>query len=78
MAEIHQASQTDQLHLRKVLTLWDLFFYGLVLIQPTAPIPLFGVVQKLSNGRRNYKRKIVTALATQRDGAFGKLFDGEA
>ena len=36
--------------LRRVLTLWDLVFYGLILIQPTAPIPLFGVAQKLSNG----------------------------
>lgn len=36
--------------LRRVLTLWDLIFYGIVLIQPTAPIPLFGVAQKLSNG----------------------------
>lgn len=38
------------LRLRRVLTLWDLIFYGMVLIQPTAPIPLFGVAQKLSNG----------------------------
>jgi amino acid transporter len=38
------------LRLKKVLTLWDLIFYGLILIQPTAPIPLFGVAQKLSNG----------------------------
>lgn len=38
------------IRLRKVLTLWDLVFYGMVLIQPTAPIPLFGVAQKLSNG----------------------------
>lgn len=36
--------------LKRVLTLWDLIFYGLILIQPTAPIPLFGVAQKLSNG----------------------------
>jgi putrescine importer len=43
-------SDASQLRLRKVLTLWDLVFYGLVLIQPTAPIPLFGVAQKLSNG----------------------------
>ena len=35
---------------RRVLTLWDLVFYGIVLIQPIAPIPLFGVAQKLSNG----------------------------
>ena len=43
-------TDTGQLRLRKVLTPWDLVFYGLVLIQPTAPIPLFGVAQKLSNG----------------------------
>lgn len=48
MAEIVQNGST--LRLRKVLTLWDLIFYGMVLIQPTAPIPLFGVAQKLSNG----------------------------
>ncbi|MGB8478704.1 MAG: APC family permease [Acidobacteriaceae bacterium] len=50
MPETRQTSQTNPLRLRKVLTLWDLIFYGLVLIQPTAPIPLFGVAQKLSNG----------------------------
>jgi putrescine importer len=45
------ASQpAPEIRLRKVLGLWDLIFYGMVLIQPTAPIPLFGVAQKLSNG----------------------------
>lgn len=37
-------------HLRRVLSLWDLVFYGIVLIQPIAPIPLFGVAQQLSDG----------------------------
>lgn len=50
MAEGYGAPGEAQLRLRKVLTLWDLVFYGIVLIQPTAPIPLFGVAQKLSNG----------------------------
>jgi len=36
--------------LRRVLSLWDLIFYGIVLIQPIAPIPLFGVVQQRSHG----------------------------
>jgi putrescine importer len=36
--------------LRRVLTLWDLVFYGIVLIQPIAPVPLFGVVQERSHG----------------------------
>src|SRR5215813_2382331 len=41
---------TSVSHLRRVLTLWDLVFYGIVLIQPIAPVPLYGVAQKLSNG----------------------------
>src|SRR5215469_3094992 len=35
---------------RRHLTLWDLIFYGIVLIEPIAPVPLFGVAEKLSNG----------------------------
>jgi putrescine importer len=42
--------QGSPIRLRRVLTLWDLIFYGMVLIQPTAPIPLFGIAQKLSDG----------------------------
>ena len=36
--------------LRRTLTLSDLIFYGIVLIQPIAPVPLYGVAQKLSDG----------------------------
>ena len=41
---------TSAPRLKRVLTLWDLVFYGIVLIQPIAPVPLFGVAQKLSDG----------------------------
>jgi putrescine importer len=41
---------TSAPRLRRVLTLWDLIFYGIVLIQPIAPVPLYGVAQKRSNG----------------------------
>src|SRR5215471_16878515 len=37
-------------HLRRVLGLWDLLFYGVVLIQPIAAVSLFGVGQQLSRG----------------------------
>ena len=43
------ASQ-DKPHLRRALGLWDLVFYGIVLIQPTAPMPLFGVVSQEARG----------------------------
>lgn len=36
--------------LKRVLSVWDLVFYGIVLIQPIAPVPLYGVAQKLSDG----------------------------
>jgi len=36
--------------LRRALTLWDLVFYGIVLIQPTAPMGLFGVVSQEARG----------------------------
>jgi putrescine importer len=36
--------------LRRVLGLWDLIFYGIVLIQPIAAIGLFGIASKVSRG----------------------------
>jgi len=36
--------------LRRVLGLWDLVFYGIVLIQPIAAIGLFGIASKVSHG----------------------------
>src|SRR5579859_7844997 len=44
------ASSAPVPQLRRVLTVWDLVFYGIVLIQPIAPVPLYGVAQSLSNG----------------------------
>ena len=36
--------------LQRSLRLWDLVFYGMILIQPTAPMPLFGVVYDKAHG----------------------------
>ncbi len=36
--------------LRRVLGLWDLVLYGIILIQPTAPMPLFGIVSVTARG----------------------------
>ncbi len=36
--------------LKRALTLWDLVFYGVVIIQPTAPMSLFGVVSVQAKG----------------------------
>ena len=50
MAQTGQNSGAAAPRLRRVLTLWDLIFYGIVLIMPIAPVPMFGIAQKLSNG----------------------------
>src|SRR5690349_12514752 len=50
MASSSTPSTTNAPRLKRVLTLWDLIFYGIVLIQPIAPVPLYGVAQKLSDG----------------------------
>jgi len=36
--------------LRRALGLWDLILYGIVVIQPTAPMPVFGVVSERAHG----------------------------
>jgi amino acid transporter len=45
-----QSVEAPTPHLSRVLGLWDLVFYGLVLISPMAAVPLFGVAQDLSHG----------------------------
>ncbi|MEX2260632.1 MAG: APC family permease [Bryobacteraceae bacterium] len=45
-----KASNVSGPGLRRSLTLWDLVFYGIVVIQPTAPMPLFGVVSQEAKG----------------------------
>src|SRR5947199_4267974 len=37
-------------HLRRVLGLWDLIFYGIVLIQPVGAVGPFGLANKMSLG----------------------------
>ncbi len=50
LAADRTAGNTVEPRLRRVLTLWDLIFYGIVLIMPIAPVPMFGVAQQLSHG----------------------------
>jgi putrescine importer len=54
--------------LRRVLTLTDLVVYGMVLIQPTAPVPLYGVAESLSNG--HFLTTILIAMAAMTITAF--------
>jgi putrescine importer len=45
-----QATAPAQPHLKRVLSLWDLIYYGVILTSPIAAVPLFGEAQVLSHG----------------------------
>jgi len=45
-----QPNAAEPAHLKRVLTLWDLVYYGVILTSPIAAVPLFGEAQFLSRG----------------------------
>ncbi|MBZ5498301.1 MAG: APC family permease [Acidobacteriia bacterium] len=47
--------------LRRTLTLWDLILYGMIVIQPTAPMSVFGVLSE--RGRGHVVTTILVAMA---------------
>ena len=49
MAET-QAAVTGGPKLRRALSLWDLILYGMIVIQPTAPMPVYGVMSQRAHG----------------------------
>ncbi|MGI9071537.1 MAG: APC family permease [Bryobacteraceae bacterium] len=51
-----KTTQPTTATLKRALTVWDLVFYGLIVIQPTAPMPIFGVVSQEARGH------VVTAI----------------
>ncbi len=46
------SSSSSGLRLRRSLTLWDLILYGIIVIQPTAPMPAYGVFSNAGAGPR--------------------------
>src|ERR1019366_2801903 len=43
-------SQSGTIGLKRSLRFWDLVLYGIILIQPTAPMPVFGILYEVSRG----------------------------
>ena len=41
---------SSQPHLRRALTLWDLILYGVIVLQPVAPMSVFGVISDRGHG----------------------------
>ncbi len=52
----NEAGASDGAHLRRTLTLWDLILYGVIVLQPVAPMSAFGALSDRGRGH------VVTAV----------------
>jgi putrescine importer len=50
MSEATTATSVNAPRLRRSLTLWDLILYGIIVIQPVAPMSVFGVLSDAGHG----------------------------
>jgi len=50
MPETTTASTVSAPRLRRTLGLWDLILYGMIVIQPTAPMPVYGIMSQRAHG----------------------------
>src|SRR5271165_2622499 len=50
MQTSHASEVSSSPRLRRSLTLWDLILYGIIVIQPTAPMPAYGVFSDAGHG----------------------------
>jgi putrescine importer len=50
MSTTSTTSVSEAPKLRRALGLWDLILYGMIVIQPTAPMPVYGVMSQRAHG----------------------------
>jgi len=50
MPETAPASTASAPRLHRALGLWDLILYGMIVIQPTAPMPVYGIMSQRAHG----------------------------
>jgi putrescine importer len=62
-----------QPHLKRVLSLWDLVYYGIILTSPIAAVPLFGEAQVLSHGHAATTLLLAMVAMSVTAVAFGRM-----
>jgi putrescine importer len=62
-----------QPHLKRVLSLWDLVYYGIILTSPIAAVPLFGEAQVLSHGHAATTLLLAMIAMSVTAVAFGRM-----
>jgi len=61
---IASTNSKNEVGLRRTLGLWDLILYGVIVIQPTAPMSVFGVLS--NRGRGHVVTTILIAMVAMR------------
>ena len=59
--------------LRRVLSRRDLVLYGLVILGPTAPYPVYGIVQQLSHGHAALAYLVAMVAVLFTAASYGKM-----
>ena len=60
-------------HLKRVLTLWDLIYFGVILTSPIAAVPLFGEAQVLSRGHTTLTMLLAMVAMSVTAVSFGRM-----
>jgi putrescine importer len=68
-----QAGSPGQPHLKRVLGLWDLIYYGVILTSPIAAVPLFGEAQVLSHGHSTATMLLAMVAMSVTAISFGRM-----
>jgi putrescine importer len=68
-----QTGPSEQPHLKRVLSLWDLIYYGVILTSPIAAVPLFGEAQVLSRGHTTTTMLLAMVAMSVTAVSFGRM-----
>jgi putrescine importer len=68
-----QTGAPGQAHLKRVLGLWDLVYYGVILTSPIAAVPLYGTGQVLSHGHTVSTLMIAMVAMSVTAVSFGRM-----
>lgn len=67
------AGAPGQPHLKRVLGLWDLIYYGVILTSPIAAVPLFGEAELLSHGHSTSTMLLAMVAMSVTAISFGRM-----
>jgi putrescine importer len=70
---VQSPSDTQPPRLKRVLGLWDLIYYGIILISPIAAVPMFGEAQVLSRGHAATTLLAAMVAMTATAVSFGRM-----